>query len=175
MTSNLTIRAATPADLAGVDALLGRAYPALLKGAYPPSLLVTAIPLLSKAQPRLLATGTYFVVTDGDEIIGAGGWTRAQPGNWDKGQEGIGNIRHVVTDHRRTRQGIGRMLMNHVFATSEAAGVTRLECYSTLMAVPFYAACGFAEIGAMTVPLRPGIDFPAVHMRRESARSSARA
>ena len=171
MPERLSIRAATPADLAGVDALLARSYPVLLKGAYPPSLLVTAIPLISKAQPRLLASRTYFVVTDGDKIV----WTSATPGTWAKGAAATGNIRHVVTDHERTRQGIGRLLMERVFATSQEAGVTRLECFSTLMALPFYAACGFREIGPMTVPLRPGIDFPAVHMRRDIASASDRA
>ena len=55
------------------------------------------------------------------------------------------------------------------------AGVTVLDCYLTLMAVPFYAACGFRELAPMTVPLCPGIDFPAVHMRRLAASASDRA
>ncbi len=37
---------------------------------------------------------------------------------------------------------------------------------STLTAVPFYEAMGFTVIGPITVPLGPGIDFPAVSMRR---------
>ena len=166
MTDTLIVRPATPDDLAGVDALLGRSYPVLLKGAYPPSLLVTAIPLISKAQPRLLASGTYFVVEDGDEIVGAGGWTRAAPGFGGPGRTGVGNIRHVVTDHRRVRRGIGRKLMTRVLSSARDAGVHRMDCLSTLMAEPFYAACGFQTIGPVTLNLRPGIDFPAIHMRR---------
>jgi len=166
MTATFVTRPATGADLAAIDALLGRSYPALLKGAYPPSLLVTAIPLISKAQPHLVASGTYFVVADGDEIVGAGGWTRAVPGTRGGASQGIGHIRHVVTDHRRVRQGIGRRLMAHTFETARAGGITTLECYSTLMAVPFYASVGFDMLGDMSIPLRPGIDFPAVHMRR---------
>ncbi|MEL7149977.1 MAG: GNAT family N-acetyltransferase [Pseudomonadota bacterium] len=165
MNPTFLIRRATPADLAEIDALLGRSYPALLKGAYPPSLLVTAIPLISKAQPHLLASGTYFVVTDGKELVGAGGWTRAVPGTQDKATQFVGHIRHVVTDHRRVRQGIGRRLMEHILSSARDAGIKTLECYSTLMAVPFYASMGFRTLGDMSVPLRPGIDFPAVHMR----------
>ena len=166
MTGTLSIRQATPVDLAGIDALLGRSYPALLKGSYPPSLLVTAIPLISKAQPRLLASGTFFVVTDQDEIVGAGGWTRAMPGTGARGKAGIGNIRHVVTDHRRVRQGIGRRLMTHILKMAKLAGVSEMECLSTLMAEPFYASVGFETVGPITLSLRPGIDFPAIHMRR---------
>ncbi len=166
MKTALDIRTATPADLPKVDALLARSYPALLKGAYPPSLLVTAIPLISRAQPALLASGTYFVVLDGTEIVGAGGWTRAVPGGGGRGHSGVGNIRHVVTDHRRVREGIGRVLMTHIFDTAREAGVRQMECFSTLMAEPFYAACGFETLGPISLTLRPGIDFPAIHMRR---------
>ena len=166
MTETLIARPATQADLAGVDALLGRSYPGLLKDAYPPSILVTAIPLISKAQPRLLASGTYFVVIDGEEIVGAGGWTRAMPGGAGPGRTGVGNIRHVATDHSRVRRGIGRKLMTRVLSSAREAGIRRMECLSTLMAEPFYAACGFETVGPITLNLRAGIDFPAIHMQR---------
>ncbi len=161
------VRSATANDIAGIDALLARSYPVILKADYAPSVLVTAIPLISKAQPRLVTSGTYFVVLDVDgEMVGAGGWTRGAPGGASGMQQGVAHIRHVVTDHRRLRQGIGLRLMRHIFETARADGVEQLECFSTLTAVPFYAACGFLELGAMTVSLRAGIDFPAVHMRR---------
>jgi GNAT superfamily N-acetyltransferase len=166
MPDTFVIRPATPADLGPVDTLLGRSYPALLKDAYPPSVLVTAIPLISKANPRLLASGTYFVVTDGKEIVGAGGWTRALPGEAGPGTPGVGNIRHVVTDHRRVRQGIGGRLLRHIFASAESEGLRRLDCFSTLPAVPFYTSLGFETLGPISVTLREGIEFPSVHMRR---------
>lgn len=166
MSETFTVRAANADDLAGIDELLRRSYPALLKDAYPPSLLVTAIPLISKAQPKLIASGTYFVVEDGDLIVGAGGWTRSAPGVMASGDASIGNVRHVVTDHRRVREGIGAKLMRHVIGTAKDAGIEQLECFSTLLAVKFYAAFGFEEIGPMSINLSPAIDFPAVHMRK---------
>ena len=66
MTQDIFLRVATPADLAAVDALLARSYPRLLAADYPPSVLVTALPLISRARPELLASGTYYVVEDGD-------------------------------------------------------------------------------------------------------------
>ena len=165
MSELLTIRPASRDDLAAVDALLSRSYPALLKGDYLPSVLVTAIPLISRANPALIASGTYFVAEAGDDILGAGGWTRgAPPGGASKMR--VGHIRHVVTDHRQTRKGIGQRLMAHVIADAASAGMHQLECFSTLTAEPFYVACGFRRLGPMTVSLRKGIDFPAVHMRR---------
>ena len=172
MAETLLIRPANSGDLAAIDALLGRSYPILLKEAYPPSVLVTAIPLISRAQPRLLATGTYFVVSEGKEIVGAGGWTRAAPGTGARQRSDVGHIRHVVTDHRRVRSGIGRSLMTHVLGDAWGAGIRRMECFSTLVAVPFYEAVGFEALGPIMLNLRPGIDFPAVHMRLRSGNAS---
>ena len=160
------IRAANKHDLAEIDQLLGRSYPALLKQAYPPSTLVTAIPLISRAQPHLIASGTYFVVLDGDQIVGAGGWTRAAPNAQGGVAARIGHIRHVVTDHRRVRSGIGRRLMTHIFASAEEQGIRTLECFSTLMAEKFYASLGFKTIGPISVNLRQGVTFASIHMRR---------
>lgn len=159
--ATITIRKSRPADLAAADALYAESYPVLLRDDYPPSVRVLALPLISRAQPHLLASGTYYVAEDEDgRLVAAGGWTRS-PRHRD-----IGQVRHVVTDHRRTRQGIGRALMTHILETAGAAGLRHLQCQSTRTAVPFYAACGFRELGPIEVPLAPGIAFPAVAMER---------
>ena len=102
------IRVATIRDLAAVDELLARSYPKLLKADYPPSILVTALPLISRAQPALLRSGTYYVADDPDHgIVGAGGWTR------DKAVRSLGHIRHVATDDRQLRRGIAKALIQH--------------------------------------------------------------
>ena len=162
-----SIHTANKGDLTDIDALLGRSYPALLKADYPPSLLVTAIPLIARANPRLVTSGRYFVVRDrSGHAVGAGGWSETHPNTSQRGAPATGHIRHVVTDHTRTRRGIGRALMGHIFDNARAAGIMRLDCFATLTAVPFYAACGFSEDHTLTIELRPGIDFPAVLMHR---------
>ena len=167
MTGLLTIRQTRREDLAEVDALFQRSYPALLKDHYPPSLRIMAIPLISRANPSLLSSGHYFAVTDGaGRIVGAGGWSRADPRRARPGDLTAGHVRHVVTDHRRTREGIGRALMGHIFDDARASGVMRLDCLSTLMAVPFYAACGFEELGPVIITLREAVEFPAILMQR---------
>lgn len=161
--TTLALRIAQPQDLDQLDQLFARSYPALLKPDYPPSVLVTAVPLISKAQPALIASGTFFVVCDGDDIVGAGGWTMQAPGG-KPGMRGIGHIRHVVTDHRRTREGIGRTLMDYIALHAHASGMTQLHCQSTRTAVGFYEAMGFVQHTEIDIPLRPGISFPAVFM-----------
>lgn len=155
----LTLRPTRRADLAEVDALLARSFPKLLKTAYPPSVLVTALPLISRAQPALLTSGTYYAAERDGRIIGVGGWTR------DRAVAGRGHVRHVATDDRHVRKGVGRALLAHIAAQARASGMRELECWATRNAVPFYVAMGYAEEDPMEVPLQPGITFPSVRMR----------
>ena len=165
MAETLTVRTARPSDLAAVDALLSRSYPALVRGDYPPSVVVLALPLLARANPKLLASGTYHVAEAEDgAILGAGGWTSS--GLQGVREPGMGHVRHVATDHRMVRQGIGTRIMTHTLSQARAAGMTTMDCLSTRTAVPFYAALGFRSLGPVEVGLRPGIVFPAVRMTR---------
>lgn len=157
----MLIRATTLDDLAAVDALLARSYPKLLKADYPPSILITALPLISRAQPKLLTCGTYYVVEGDGGLLGAGGWTP------DAKVPTLGHIRHVVTDDRATRRGVGRALMRHCFDVARDAGVHRIECWATRTAVSFYKSVGFEEIGPMDVKLAAGISFPSIRMMRD--------
>ena len=163
-TQVVTLRASTARDVSAVDRLLSQSYTRLLKADYPPSVQVTAIPIISRANPSLLASGTYYVaVTPEDEIIGAGGWTRSIK------RAEMADVRHVVTDHRHLRRGIARRIMMGIISEARRAGVTRLDCLATRTAQPFYEAMGFETLGTIVVGLRPGIDFPTVRMQRPLA------
>ncbi len=157
----MLIRPSTLDDLAAVDALLARTYPKLLKADYPPSVLVTALPIISRARPELLVCGTYYVAEDNGAILGAGGWTR------DAKDQSLGHIRHVVSDDRALRRGVGRALMERSFAIARTAGITRMECWATRTAMPFYKAVGFETIGSIDVTLAGGIVFPSIKMMRD--------
>lgn len=163
----LHIRAARRADVPGVDALLARSYPRLLKADYPPSVLVTAVPLISRAQPGLVASGTYYVAeTDAGQIVGAGGWTRRDPAT-ARTVAGQGNIRHFATDPAFTRKGIGGALLERCLRDAQDSGLVAMTCYSTRTAVPFYAAHGFEAEAEVEIELRPGVLFPAIRMQRD--------
>ena len=160
MTETLTIRTSSPDDLSALDLLFARSYPKLLKADYPPSVLVTALPLISKAQPRLLGSGRYFVAELADEIVGAGGWSPHR-------RVGFGEVRHVVTDFRHQRRGVARALLEWVVEDAQREGIRVLNCQSTRTAVPFYQALGFMTLGPIEVPLAAGISFPAIQMQRK--------
>lgn len=163
---NITIRAARPEDLGEVHAMMSVSYPVQLKSDYPPSVLVLALPLISRAQPQLLRSGNYFLAVSKDgDILGSGGFSHPDPGNGQR-RRGVGHVRHLVTDHRHTRRGIGRALMARIESAATGQGITTLGCLSTRTAVPFYLACGYVQDGPVTIALRPGIEFPAIRMQK---------
>lgn len=155
------LRTASAADIPRVGRLLERSYGRLLKDHYPPSLQVMAIPLIAKVNPALVAGGTYYLAEDHEgRLLGAGGWTRSIKG------PNVADVRHLVVHHEHVRRGIARRLMMGILSESRLAGIRRLDCLSTRMAEPFYAAMGFDRIGEVSIGLRPGIDFPVIRMVR---------
>jgi GNAT superfamily N-acetyltransferase len=164
MSPTLSLRKASLADLAAVDRLLGRSYPKLLASDYPPSAMVLAVPLISRARHELLASGRFFLAEDAEgRLLAAGGWSRGRPSGL-RVQAENGHVRQVATDPSVVRQGVGRALMGRVMQDAAAAGVIWLDCLSTLTAVPFYLALGFRPIGRVEVQLAPAVSFPAMRM-----------
>lgn len=160
------IRVAVPQDGAAVSALLLKSYTALLQPAYDPATLESALPLITRANPDLLACGTYYVacLEDGT-IAGAGGWTKHSPTGRNESARN-GNIRHFGTDPDQARQGIGRALMARCLTDARASGLAELNCYSTLNGERFYTACGFRTVEPFDVPLPGGVVLPSVRMVR---------
>ena len=161
----IEVRVATPLDIAAVDALLARSYGPLLRADYPPSVLVLALPRMARAQPRLLASGHYFLAEEHGRALGAGGWSREAPGDGRR-EPRTGHVRHVATDAAHARRGVGRRIMEAVVQDARDAGMGRLLCVATLTAVPFYRAMGFAERRRVMLSFGAPVAFPAVEMER---------
>ena len=159
------VRIATERDLGQLDALFAKSYPRLLAADYPPSVLVTAIPLIARANPSLVASGTFFVAEIEDRIVGAGGWTPRGP--MGEAAESVAHARHFVADPDHMRRGIASTILTTCIEGAVDAGFRGMACYATRTAVPFYAANGFAVKGEVEIDLRPGIKFPAVAMVRK--------
>ena len=167
MDHTITLRRARPSDLGAVERLLKRSYMRLLRADYPPSVMVTALPLIVRARPELLASGRYFLAEAEDgALLGAGGWSAASPLG-DVAVADMGHLRHVAVDPDSVRQGVGRAIMGEVISDALRHGVKWLDCMSTRTAVPFYQALGFRFMHDAEVGLRPGIVFPAVRMMRQ--------
>lgn len=154
-----TIRVATPRDIGPVDDLLRRSYPRLLRNDYAPSMLVTVLPRIARAQPRLVAGGTYYLAEDDGALMGAGGWTPGQGA-------AACDVRHLAVDHSFTRRGVGRALLEHAMEEARKDGRRRMTALSTLTAVPFYRACGFQPVAERILDFGVAAHFPVVEMRR---------
>jgi N-acetylglutamate synthase-like GNAT family acetyltransferase len=157
----ITLRTAGTADLEAIHRLLSGNYARLLKADYPPSVQVLAFPIIARANPRLILSGTYYVAETAEgHVVGAGGWSRSATGMRSA------DVRHVVTHRDHLRWGIARKIMTGIVSEARLAGMTRLDCLSTRTAVPFYRAVGFRGDREIVVGLRPGIDFPVIRMAR---------
>ena len=164
-----SIRIATPTDSDAVSALLLASYSTLLAACYESDMLAGALPHLTKANPTLLACGTYYVAArERGHLVGCGGWTAAQPGAGEI-TDGEAHIRHFATRPECVRQGIATSLLARCLSDAQFLGIRKLHCFSTLNAENFYRALGFDLIGPIGVPMGPSLIFPGVLLSRDLA------
>jgi GNAT superfamily N-acetyltransferase len=159
----ITIRRAKAADYSAISAILAVAY-VRLKYAYDPLGFDNALPLMSKANPKLIASGTYYIADIEDLPAGCGGWSPEQPGTGTIA-DGVGHIRHFATHPAHARKGVARALLDRCLAEARQRGITTMMSNSTLPAVAFYESAGFEKLGVTDVEMGPGIVLPAVQMR----------
>lgn len=164
MARDFEIRAALPRDAAAIDALLAACYPRLMAGAYDADLLTRVLPVMTRSNPALLSSGSYYLAeTASRDVIGCGGWSFVHPGKGDL-VEGLAHIRHFATHPDRIRLGIGRALFERCHRDAKAAGVARFQVYSSLNAEAFYCAVGFRPLRPVEVEMQPGLKLPTIFM-----------
>src|SRR5690606_10613864 len=163
--AEITIRVATPDDLDTLGQLIAASYARLDDGSYEPERIAAAMPAISKPNPVLLASGTYFVAEVDGEPAGCGGWTRQRPGSGEV-IDGIAHIRHFATHPAHLRKGVAKALLLHCLRDAAKAGATLMKSQSTLPAERFYASAGFRRVRLIEVEMGSGVTLPAVEMER---------
>jgi GNAT superfamily N-acetyltransferase len=167
--STSLIRIARPSDSEAVSALLAASYSNLLTACYDSDTLNRALPFMTRANPALLRSGTYYVAERGPgNLVGCGGWTTARPGSGEI-IEGEAHIRHFATHPEWVGRGVGSSLLARCFSDARTLGIRKLHCFSTLNAERFYRASGFETIGPIGVPMGRSLIFPSVLMSRKLA------
>jgi len=167
--STYSIRVARPPDSDAVGALLLASYSSLLAAHYDSETLGRALPHLTRVNPPLLGSGTYYLAEgEPGNLVGCGGWTTAQPG---RGEiiEGEAHLRHFATHPEWVRRGVGASLLARCLSEARPLGIRKLHCFSTLNAEHFYRAAGFDTVGPIDVPMGPSLTFPGVLMICELA------
>ncbi len=156
-------RKADQKDIEAISALLARCYPVLMRGAYAPETLAVALPVMIKANPDLISTGRFYVVDQGDLIVGCGGWSIETPGT-DAIIKDIAHIRHFAVDPAFGRQGIGQSIYRQCERDALAAGMKKFQTFSSLNAESFYQSMGLRRLKQFDIPMGEAANFPVVHL-----------
>ena len=159
----ISIRIAQPEDETVLSALIAASYATLEDDRYDRSQLAKAQELMSKANPKLLASGTYFIAEVDGTAGACGGWTFDKPGSGEL-VDGVAHIRHLATHPDYLRRGLARMLIERCLSEARAQGARLMKTQSTLPAERFYASAGFSRVGPIEVAMGPGVTLPAIEM-----------
>ncbi|MFO1091522.1 MAG: GNAT family N-acetyltransferase [Hyphomicrobiales bacterium] len=163
---SLIVRIARPEDAPALDRVFLSSYATLWAPAYDAEVLARALPFVTRANPKLLSSGTFYLCEAPDGgVVGAGGFSLDRPGSGEIAS-GVAHVRHFATLPEWTGRGVGRALYGRCERDAQARGVEVFECNAALNAVPFYAAMGFDTVGETSVPLGPAVAMRAMVMRK---------
>lgn len=171
------LRAATAADSAQIQALIGRSIRALGAADYSSEQIEGALAGAFGLDTQLVADGTYFVVESEGRLVGCGGWSYRRTlfggdaragrdaGNLDPATEAA-KIRAFFIDPAAARRGIGSALLEHCEAEARSRGFRRAEMMATLPGKRLYQARGYEPGAAVQYPLGPGLAIEFVPMSK---------
>lgn len=160
------IRVANPGDASAVSTVISTSYASEFARSYAPDILASLLPVISDANPVLLAGGTYYVAETVTGIVGCGGWSAERPGTGDR-ELGLMHIRHFAVMPDTVGRGVGRAIFKRCLADAALLGFSRVEVYSSLNAEGFYAAMGCRGVGQRVIGMPGGAQMPVVVMRRD--------
>lgn len=125
----------------------------------------------------LVEDGTYFLVFDGEDLVGCGGWSRRRTlfGGDHKADrdDSLANpetepakIRAMYAHPDHTRKGIGRLLLSLAENAAYKEGFRTFELGATAPGVPFYRQCGYDMIKDVSARYSDGVIVP-IHLMRK--------
>jgi GNAT superfamily N-acetyltransferase len=173
--TTLTHRLATRGDLDALRALMDDAIAELQKPFLDADQIASSRAIMG-LDTQLIDDGTYFVVEDGGELAGCGGWSRRATmygGDRSPGRSAAlldpavdpARIRAMYTHPAHVRKGVGRLILALCEDAARGEGFRRLELVATLAGEPFYLACGYIP-GERLVDDRGGAGVPLVRMSK---------
>lgn len=173
----LTHRLATEADLDALRALMALAIDVNQRAFLSPAELAASSHVMG-LDTQLIADRTYFVIEDGGEIVGCGGWSfRATTHGGDQSQvareagaldpaRDPARIRAMYTHPGHVRRGIGRRILALCEGAARDAGFTSAMMVATLSGEPLYRAAGYGEVEPLLSDPVDGIRVPLILMRK---------
>ncbi|GGE90350.1 GNAT family N-acetyltransferase [Sphingomonas prati] len=180
--TDFTHRIATINDLDRLHTLIRRAIDRLQSGFLDPD-QVRASHRVMGLDTQLLHDGTYFMLFDGDALVGCGGWSyrktlfggdtslvAREPETLDPATDPA-RIRAMYTDPDHARRGIGRAILDLCEHAARSHGFRDAEMMATLAGEPLYHACGYRRLCDPIAVPSDGTIVPLVRMGKALSRA----
>lgn len=166
---------ATEADIPALHRVMERAIEALQNEFLDPAQVAASHKVMG-LDSQLVRDGTYFIVEEGGQIAGCGGWSfRAtlyggdesivgrEPARLDPSRDAA-KVRAMYTDPDFVRRGVGRAILDLCEDAARAAGFSRVELMGTAAGVPLYRAAGYAPVAPLELADVDGVAVPLLRM-----------
>ena len=175
--TSVSLRKATLADIAALNALIARSARGLSRAEYRPSQIESALQGAFGVDSQLLADQTYFVAEEGEEVVGCGGWSYRATlfgGDARGGRDAslldpksqAAKIRAFFVAPEQARRGIGSLLLRRCEEEARAHGFSEVELMATLPGVKLYAARGYSPAAMVRYAVGGGETIEFIPMRK---------
>ena len=174
MTSKVTWRVATPADLIALNSLMTMAIDRLQTDFLTPEQVIASRAIMG-LDTQLVHDRTYFMMEEDGVLAGCGGWSRRATlygGDHSTASRDAAlldplhhaaRVRAMYTHPDFVRRGMGRRILNLCEQAAAAEGFLRVELMATLSGQPLYDACGYRVIECAEVKV-DGVSVPLLRM-----------
>jgi GNAT superfamily N-acetyltransferase len=172
-----SLRLATEGDVPALERLIALSVQGLQAGHYSAAQMDAAIGSVFGVDRQLIRDGTYFVIEQGGDLIGCGGWskrktlfgsdhhTKRDDAELDPARDAA-RIRAFFIHPDRARRGIARAILEQCEKAIRAAGFRKVELASTLPGIAFYEACGYTAGEPQEAQLPNGLTLRIVPMSK---------
>jgi N-acetylglutamate synthase-like GNAT family acetyltransferase len=172
------IRLAKEDDVPAIERLITLSVRGLQRSHYSDAQMESALGSVFGVDRQLIHDRTYFVIEEGTQLIGCGGWSKRRTLFGSDHHHAIrdnaelepasnaARIRAFFVHPKYARRGLGRAILDACETAIRAAGFTRIELAATLPGEAFYQACGYVAGTGEDVPLPNGLRLGIVRMSK---------
>jgi GNAT superfamily N-acetyltransferase len=172
-----TLRAATVAELADIDALMKASTRVLFPKFYDAAQTEASIQYIAAVDRQLVEDGTYFVLEAGDELVACGGWSRRDKlytGSGDSDNDASlldpatqpARVRAMFVRADWTRRGLGTRILQACETAAKAEGFKFLALMATMPGLPLYERYGFRVTDHTEIALPNGVSVAGAAMEK---------
>lgn len=163
-----------------IDALMKASTADLFPLFYGAKQTAASVRYIASVDRTLIEDGTYFVIEDGAELVGCGGWSRRDRLYTGSG-EGAGDARLLdpATEPARvramfvradwTRRGLGTRILEACEAAAKTERFQTLALVATLPGLPLYERYGFSIVEHVEVQMPDGTTIGCAAMEKAIA------